>query len=173
MARSSDRDSLLALLTPVVAGTGLDLEDVVVTPAGKRRLLRVVVDQDGGVELDAVAAAATAVSRTLDESDAMGATPYVLEVTSPGVERPLTEPRHWRRARTRLVTVTLDDGATLQGRVAEVDDDAVTIDVDGTAHRLDWAMAPSGRVQVEFNRPAATPDESAADESAPAYDEEG
>ena len=71
MGRSSDRESLLALLAPVVAGTGLDLEDVVVTPAGKRRLVRVVVDQDGGVELDAVAAAASAVSQTLDESDAM------------------------------------------------------------------------------------------------------
>ena len=169
MARSSERESLLALLGPVVAGTGLDLEDVVVTPAGKRRLVRVVVDQDGGVELDAVAAAASAVSQTLDESDAMGATPYVLEVSSPGVERPLTEPRHWRRALTRLVKVTLADGRALQGRVAGVDDDAVTIDVDGTAHRLVWAAAPSGRVQVEFNRPAAA----APDGSAPAYDEEG
>ncbi len=169
MARSSDRESLLALLGPVVAGTGLDLEDVLVTPAGKRRLVRVVVDQDGGVELDAVAAAASAVSQTLDESDAMGATPYVLEVSSPGVERPLTEPRHWRRALTRLVKVTLADGSALQGRVAAIDDDAVTVDVDGTTHRLAWAAGPSGRVQVEFNRPAsANPDE-----STPAYDEEG
>jgi len=169
MGRSSDRESLLALLAPVVAGTGLDLEDVVVTPAGKRRLVRVVVDQDGGVELDAVAAAASAVSQTLDESDAMGATPYVLEVTSPGVERPLTEPRHWRRALTRLVKVTVTDGGTLQGRVVAVDDDAVTLDVDGTIHRLEWTSATSGRVQVEFNRPGAA---AAPDAGTPAYDEE-
>lgn len=169
MGRSSDRESLLALLAPVVAGIGLDLEDVVVTPAGKRRLVRVVVDQDGGVELDAVAAAASAVSQTLDESDAMGATPYVLEVTSPGVERPLTEPRHWRRALTRLVTVTATGGGTLQGRVVAVDDDAVTLDVDGTIHRLEWTSATSGRVQVEFNRPGAA---AAADAGTPPNDEE-
>lgn len=171
MSKASDRESLLALLGPVVAGTGLDLEDVVVTPAGKRRLLRVIVDQDGGVELDVVAAAASAVSQTLDDSNAMGATPYVLEVTSPGVERPLTEPRHWRRALTRLVTVALADGGTLQGRVATVDDAAVTLDVDGTSRRFEWATVTSGRVQVEFNRAGAGATPPAA--GAPAYDEEG
>ena len=152
MSRSSDRESLLALLAPVVAGTGLDLEDVVVTPAGKRRLVRVVVDRDGGVELDAVAAAASAVSQTLDESDAMGATPYVLEVTSPGVERPLTEPRHWRRALTRLVTVTLTAGGTLQGRVVAVDDEGIDVQDDKGVTRLAWERVAKGRVQVEFNR---------------------
>lgn len=163
MSRASDRESLLALLGPVVAGSGLDLEDVVVTPAGKRRLLRVVVDQDGGVGLDAVAAVSSAVSQALDDSDAMGGPPYVLEVTSPGVDRPLTEPRHWRRAHARLVKVTLADGATAQGRVSAVDDDSVTLDVDGSPRRIEWAALTSGRVQVEFNRVGAgatsTPDE--------------
>ena len=105
MAKASDRDSLMRLLDPVVTTQGLDLEDVVVTPAGRRRLLRVVVDRDGGLSLDAVAAVSTAVSAALDDSDAMGGAPYVLEVTSPGIDRPLTEPRHWRRNLTRLVTV--------------------------------------------------------------------
>ena len=80
--KASDRDALVGLLGPVVSDSGLDLEDVVVTPAGKRRLVRVVVDQDGGVGLDTVAQVSTAVSAALDESDAMGASPYVLEVTS-------------------------------------------------------------------------------------------
>lgn len=153
MAKGSDRESLLALLTPVVEAEGLDLEDVVVTPAGKRRQLRVVVDRDGGVELDLVAAVSTAVSAALDVSDAMGGSPYVLEVTSPGVDRPLTEPRHWRRAADRLVAATLSDGRSLQGRVTGADDDGVTLDVDGTPTRLTWPEVVSGRVQVEFNRP--------------------
>jgi len=154
MARPADRDSLLRLLGPVAADRGLDLEDVVVTPAGRRRMLRVIVDRDGGLGLDTVADVSTAVSRTLDETDAMGGTPYVLEVTSPGVDRPLTEPRHWRRALTRLVKVTRSDGSTTEGRLTTADDDAVTLDVDGTPTRLELATVRSGRVQVEFNRPA-------------------
>ena len=152
MARASDRETLLVLLAPVVADHGLDLEDVTVTPAGKRRMLRVVVDRDGGVGLDTVAEVSTAVSATLDGSEAMGGAPYVLEVTSPGVDRPLTEARHWRRARGRLVTATLADGSTVAGRVAEADDDAVTLDADGTPTRLPLSGVTSGRVQVEFKR---------------------
>jgi ribosome maturation factor RimP len=152
VARASDRDALLGLLGPVVSRQGLDLEDVVVTPAGKRRLLRVVVDQDGGVGLDTVAEVSTAVAAALDDSDAMGGAPYVLEVTSPGVDRPLTQPRHWRRARTRLVKATLGDGSTVAGRVSAVDGDAVTLDVDGTPTRLPLSEVTSARVQVEFKR---------------------
>ena len=155
MARPADRDSLLALLGPVVAERGLDLEDVVVTPAGRRRLLRVVVDRDGGLELDAVAEVSTEVSRVLDESDVMGATPYVLEVTSPGVDRPLTERRHWRRNLRRLVTVTTAEATSLDGRLVEVDDDGIGVEVDGVAGdvtRLAWDRVDKGRVRVEFNR---------------------
>jgi len=150
MARASDRDSLLHLLEPVVAAHGFDLEDVVVTPAGKRRMLRVVVDQDGGVDLDDVAAVSTAVSSALDERDAMGGTPYVLEVTSPGVERPLTQPRHWRRAVDRLVAVGIAGVGDRTGRVVAVDDDGVDLDVAGTPVRVPWADLGRGRVQVEF-----------------------
>lgn len=152
MGRSSDREALLTLLRPVVTTYGLDLEDVVVTPAGKRRLLRVVVDRDGGVELDGVAQLSTAVSAALDDNDAMGGSPYVLEVTSPGVDRPLTEPRHWRRARTRLVTATLADGGSVAGRVVDADEEGVTLDVAGAPQRLAWPQVTAGRVQVEFNR---------------------
>ena len=159
MAKGSDRESLLALLAPVVEAEGLDLEDVVVTPAGKRRLLRVVVDRDGGVGLDLVAQVSTGVSAALDGSDAMGGSPYVLEVTSPGVDRPLTEPRHWRRAAGRLVDATLTGGGSLQGRVTGADDDGVTLDVDGTNTRLAWPEVLRGRVQVEFNRAAERNDQ--------------
>ena len=155
MGKASDRDSLVRLLEPVVADQGLDLEDVVVTPAGKRRLLRVVVDRDGGVGLDTVAGVSTAVSAALDESDAMGGAPYVLEVTSPGVDRPLTAPRHWRRSLTRLVKVATAEGTTLEGRLVEVDDDGIGVESDGVLTRLAWSRVSSGRVQSEFNRPSA------------------
>lgn len=157
--RASDRDSLVRLLSPVVEAQGLDLEDVVVTPAGRRRLLRVVVDRDGGVGLDTVAEVSTAVSATLDGSDVMGGSPYVLEVTSPGVDRPLTERRHWRRALTRLVTVGTAEATSLRGRLVAVDDDGIGVEDEGALTRLGWDRVRTGRVQVEFAR---TSDDSAA-----------
>ena len=156
MGKASDRDSLVRLLSPVVEAQGLDLEDVVVTQAGKRRQLRVVVDQDGGISLDTVAAVSTAVAAQLDDSDAMGGSPYVLEVTSPGVDRPLTAPRHWRRNRTRLVKVATAEATALEGRLVEVDDDGIGVESDGVVTRLAWDRVASGRVQVEFNRRSTT-----------------
>jgi ribosome maturation factor RimP len=156
MGKASDRDSLVRLLAPVVEAQGLDLEDVVVTQAGKRRQLRVVVDRDGGISLDTVAAVSTAVAAQLDDSDALGGSPYVLEVTSPGVDRPLTAPRHWRRNRTRLVKVATAEATALEGRLVEVDDDGIGVESDGVVTRLAWDRVASGRVQVEFNRPSKT-----------------
>ncbi len=157
MPRGARTDDLRPLLEPVVAAAGLDLEDLVVTPAGRRRVVRVVVDQDGGVSLDAVAAVSQALSDALDapEADrALGGAPYVLEVSSPGVDRPLTAPSHWRRARGRLVLAELDGGAgELTGRVVRADDDGVVLDVAGAQRRLAWAELRRGRVQVEFSRP--------------------
>src|SRR5437868_3618110 len=100
---ASSRDHLMKLLGPVVGAEGLDLEDITIMKAGKRRLVRVIVDRDGGVTLNDVADVSRAVSETLDADSEMGESPYTLEVSSPGVDRPLTEPRHWRRAAKRLV----------------------------------------------------------------------
>jgi ribosome maturation factor RimP len=152
MSRTSDRDSLLRALEPVVSAHGYDLEDAVVTPAGKRRMLRVIVDKDGGVDLDDVAKVSSAISGTLDQTNAMGGTPYVLEVTSPGVDRPLTQPRHWRRATARLVAVGVAGVGQRTGRVVAADDDGVDLDIDGTSTRVPWADLGPGHVQVEFNR---------------------
>ncbi len=153
MGKASSKEGLRALLAPVVAAAGLDLEDLDVTPAGRRRVLRVVIDRDGGVDLDHVADASRVVSEALDASDAMGATPYVLEVTSPGVDRPLVEQRHWRRATGRLVRAVLTDGGDLTGRVSSADEDGVVLDVDGRANHLPWERLRRGVVQVEFSRP--------------------
>ena len=150
------REHLMTVLGPVVAATGHDLEDVSVSAAGRRSLVRVTVDADGGVDLDAVADVSRAISEALDGNDDAFAGPYVLEVSSPGVDRPLTEPRHWRRAVGRLVLVSAA-GATLTGRVLAADDDGVDFDVDGTERHVAFAELGSGKVQVEFNRagPAA------------------
>ena len=125
---------------------------VTVTSAGKRSLVRVVVDADGGVDLDAVADVSRAVSDALDGGDAF-AGPFVLEVSSPGVDRPLTEPRHWRRAVGRLVAVPVGE-QTLTGRVVEAGDTGVVLDVDGARHAVGWAELGAGKVQIEFNRTA-------------------
>jgi ribosome maturation factor RimP len=152
MGADARRDRLIKLLAPVAAAEGLDLEDITITPAGRRRLLRVVVDGDGGVSLDQVADVSQAVSQTLDASDVMGGNPYVLEVTSPGVDRPLTEPRHWRRATGRLVRADLIDGGSVEGRVLVTDDSGVELDTAGASRRLGWDQLGKGRVQVEFRR---------------------
>ncbi|GLW62725.1 hypothetical protein Arub01_09690 [Actinomadura rubrobrunea] len=132
MSRPS-REQVVAEVTrlvgPAVADAGFDLEEVDVRPAGRRRLVRLVVDADGGVSLDDVAELSRRASDLLDETDVMGTAPYVLEVTSPGVDRPLTEPRHWRRAAGRLVVAPLTSGGRIEGRVVSADDEAVVIDV--------------------------------------------
>ena len=122
------------------------------TPAGRRRLLRVAVDRDGGVTLDDIAEATKAVSRVLDGSDVMGERPYTLEVTSPGTDRPLTHPRHWRRNQGRLVKATLGDGRTLTGRVTASDDTRALLDVDGTSEEVEYDDVKKAKVQLEFNR---------------------
>lgn len=148
------REHLVELLTPVIAATGHDLEDVTVTSAGRRSLVRITVDADEGVDLDAIAEVSRAVSESLDsdtEGGAAFAGPYVLEVSSPGVDRPLIERRHWRRARGRLVQVPIGD-KTVTGRVVDTDDAGVTLEIDGASLTVAWAELGRGKVQVEFNR---------------------
>lgn len=154
--RRAPIDKLTGLLRPVVAESGFDLEEINVTPAGRRRLVRVVVDGDQGVSLDDIAVVSRAVSDALDRTELMGAAPYVLEVTSPGVDRPLTEPRHWRRAAGRLVRVTAGPEEEIEGRVITADDETVLFDIDGRERRLELAALGRGRVQVEFHRPGGT-----------------
>jgi ribosome maturation factor RimP len=140
-----------ALRVPLSA-LDLDLEAVEVTPAGKKRVLRVAVDKDGGVTLDDIAEAARAVSREMDGDELMGDHAYTLEVTSRGVDRPLTQPRHWRRNRDRLVSVALRDGTQLSGRISDTDETFATLDVSGQPRRVSYEEVVKAQVQVEFNR---------------------
>lgn len=146
------RERIEAALVGPLSVLGLDVEAVELTPAGKRRILRVAVDKDGGVTLDDVAEATREVSNVLDTSDVMGEQPYTLEVTSRGVDRPLTLPRHWRRNADRLVKATLADGTEITGRIIATDEESATLDVDGTSRELAFADVAKARVQIEFNR---------------------
>jgi len=164
-------DALHELLEPVVTAAGADLESVRIARAGSRRVLRVVVDAEDGVDMDAIARVSRAVAAEVDGRDAMGPGGYTLEVSSPGVDRPLTEERHWRRARGRLVRVNVKDfgprtadapapsangegstveGRTVEGRVVAATPAAVTLDIDGTKHEISYADLGPGQVQVEF-----------------------
>ncbi|MEV4464610.1 ribosome maturation factor RimP [Micromonospora echinofusca] len=160
------RARLRDVIEPVVTAAGYDLEELSVSRAGRRHVVRVIVDADGGIRLDAVAEVSRAVSAALDAAEEAGgdivAGEYQLEVSSPGVDRPLTLPRHWRRNVGRLVKVTAR-GAGAQaeqatgdrqvtGRVVEADDERVVLETD--AGRATWTYAElgPGRVQVEFHR---------------------
>lgn len=148
------KERLETVIGPAVTAAGCDLEDVAVSPAGRRKVVRVVVDADGGVSLDDVADVSRAVSEVLDAHDTelFGASPYVLEVSSPGVDRPLTQPRHWRRAVGRLVEVPID-GRTVRARVAGADEAGVDLaDDEGRRSRHGFPELGRGRVQVEFSK---------------------
>ena len=151
------RDRIEQELATPLGALGLDVEAVELTAAGKRSVLRIAVDGDNGVTLDDIAGATRKVSEVLDASDVMGEQSYTLEVTSRGVDRPMTLPRHWRRNASRLVKVTTTDGETISGRILESDDDAVTIDVDGTQREVGYADVAKALVQVEFNRKTPLP----------------
>lgn len=149
---ASQTKRLHALAEEVAAAQHCDLEEVSVQRAGKRRVVRVVVDHAGGLTLDLVADISRELSRRLDDSDVLGEGAYVLEVTSPGVNRPLTTPRHWERAVGRLVEAVLTDGEKLVGRVEQGGATSVWLDVDGHTREIALDRVRRATVQVEFTR---------------------
>ncbi|MBA3488902.1 MAG: ribosome maturation factor RimP [Longispora sp.] len=139
------------IVAPAVTGAGFDLEDLTVNRVGRRLLIRITVDGDNGVSLDEVAAISRRIAEELDAVDGqLGPEPYTLEVSSPGVDRPLTEERHWRRATGRLVKSTAGTG-----RVIAVTGGVVTLEIDGQQREMPVEELGSGKIQVEFNRPGA------------------
>ena len=141
-----------AIAEPVVVAAGLDLEDISIEKVGRREKVSVIVDTDGGVSLDAIAEVSSALSAALDEAGDVASSSYVLEVSSPGVDRPLTLPRHWRRNIGRLVAIDLEDGSSITGRITGSDDSTVTLDVNGEAQQLALGQVQRAIVQVEFSR---------------------
>src|SRR5487761_303956 len=168
-------ERLAGVLEPVISAAGLELESVRVVRAGRRSLLRDVVDSDQGVSLDDIAEVSRAAAAEIDASDVMGSGPYTLEVSSPGVDRPLTEPRHWRRASGRLVRVSVagghgengrlesapsssltpqaDHSRTVEGRIIKAGPAGVTLETDGELREFGYAELGPGLVQLEFGKP--------------------
>ncbi|WP_374985575.1 ribosome maturation factor RimP [Streptomyces fradiae] len=155
---TTQSERLRGLLEPLVTDRQLDLEEIEVSRAGRRTVLRVVIDSDDGVELDAVADVSRAISQKLDETDAMGEGEYLLEVSSPGADRPLTEHRHFVRATGRLVKFRLHEGGDLVARVLGVDGEGLDVEVPGvkgrkaTTRRVEFPEIAKARVEIEFNR---------------------
>ena len=143
---------LATLVDECVSALGFDLEAIELTPAGNKRVLRIALDRDGGVGIDHITEATRALSEELDASDVMGSQPYTLEVTSRGVDRPLTEPRHWRRNAGRLVRLRLADDSSIDGRIGDSDDEGVVIEGRTTSQRLTYDQISTALVQTELNR---------------------
>jgi ribosome maturation factor RimP len=152
MPMADTRDRLAEELSGPIGDLGLDLEAVDLSSAGRRRVLRVAIDKDGGVTMDDIADATTEISRVLDDTNLMGEQPFTLEVSSPGVERPLTLPRHWRRNTGRLVTVTFSEGDPLTGRITGTDDDGALLEVEGAERRVEYAEVRKAKIQIEFKK---------------------
>ncbi|MGH3947653.1 MAG: ribosome maturation factor RimP [Pseudonocardiaceae bacterium] len=143
------------VVAEAVSGVGFELDALEVQQAGRRKLVKVVVDSDDGVDLDEVASASRAVSAALDAHDHVLAGAYTLEVTSPGLGRPLTKRRHWRRARYRLVRVTPDEGSDFVGRVGHAGDASVRVLVDGRIRDVRYARVAKASIEIEFRQPPA------------------
>lgn len=169
---SGAEQALMDVLRPVLAGDGLVVEEVRLLAGGQRRVVKVLVDRDpyaeeqppdvpiAGLSLDEVADVSRTVGDRLDrldpEDDPLDGRPYTLEVSSPGVDRPLTLPRHFRRNVGRLVDLQTADGAGLRGRILAATPDAVVVRTDRGDRELGWADVRSAAVQVEFRRPAGS-----------------
>src|SRR6476661_9537235 len=165
-AHNLEAERLYALLEPAVLANRLYLEDVSIHVAGANRVVHVVVDlpqeETGGVSLDVIAEISKTLSDILDTDPSTDSRPYDLEVSSPGVGRPLSEPRHWHRARGRMVSVKVIQGENVTGRIQSVDESGVTIVPEiavkkgmkpkqGDPVKLPFDKIRSGKVEIEFS----------------------
>jgi len=145
--------NLTELLNPAVTRAGFILEDVTVTPVGKRRLVSIVVDcENRNPSLDEVTVVSKEVSSILDSYSLMGDMPFTLEVTTPGVDRPLTELRHWRKNVGRLVKITPVTGEKYVARIIAINPRDVVLESQGKEINVPFADITRAQIEVEFNR---------------------
>lgn len=142
------KDQIFELVDPLVNNAGLVLEEVQVQTPGKHRFVTIIVDSETGLNLDQVTDVSRLIGEALDGANFMGETPYTLEVTSPGVDRPLTAPRHWRKNIDRLVKVTKSDGEVFKARILSADDSQAVLD-NGA---IEYGDIKRAIIEVEFNR---------------------
>ncbi len=145
--------NLTELLNPVVSRAGFVLEEVTVTPVGKRRLVSVVIDRENSnPSLDEVTVVSKEISVILDTYSQMGEMPFTLEVTTPGVDRPLTLPRHWKKNIGRLVKITPKQGDKFIGRISEFSENQVKLELEKELLTVDLVDVSRAQIEVEFNR---------------------
>ena len=152
------KERVVALLSDLIHTKGFDLEDVTVVAAGKHSAVKIMVDREQGIDLDSLPALSRDISDVFDAVDDFGEAPYTLEVTTPGIDRPLTEPRHWRRARGRMVRIQLAD-EKFEARVGPLDGETVTLVTRPkgilSTRQVALSTVVKAVVQVEFSRPKA------------------
>jgi len=144
----SNKEQVLAVITPAIESLGFYIEDITITSAGKRSMLTVIVDGDTHLSLDQVTVATKAISEIVENLPTLGNNPFTLEVTSPGLDRPLTKPRHWRKNQDRLIKIVLTDGKEVNGRIKDSTETSVTVD-DQTINFTDIKRAT---LEVEFKK---------------------
>jgi ribosome maturation factor RimP len=149
-------NSITELISPALTEAGFILEEVTIVSPGNHRIVTCIVDGQTPLSLDQVTVASRAISELLDDAPIMGQTPFTLEVSSPGVDRPLTQPRHWTKNLTRIVRTVLHDGTEVQGRLTEFDEVSATLieNIKGRlkTHTVAFADIKRANVEVEFNR---------------------
>jgi ribosome maturation factor RimP len=150
------KDQISELVTPAVSDLGFYLEDVHVATPGSHRIVTCIVDGDASLNLDQVTSVSRVISELLDEAAFMGETPFTLEVTSPGVDRPLTQPRHFAKNVDRLLKIIKLDGSEVTGRIlSNTDKDvtlAVTVKKETIEQTVSLADIKRAVVEIEFNR---------------------
>jgi ribosome maturation factor RimP len=144
----SNKEQVLAVITPAIESLGFYVEDITITSAGKRSMLTVIVDGDTHLSLDQVTVATKAISEIVENLPTLGNNPFTLEVTSPGLDRPLTKPRHWRKNQDRLIKIVLTDGKEIKGRIKDSTENAVTVD----EQTINFADIKRATLEVEFKK---------------------
>ena len=144
----SNKEQVLAVITPAIESLGFYIEDITISSAGKRSMLTVIVDGDTHLSLDQVTVATKAISEIVENLPTLGNNPFTLEVTSPGLDRPLTKPRHWRKNQDRLIKIVLTDGKEINGRIKDSTETSVTVD----DQVINFADIKRATLEVEFKK---------------------
>ena len=144
----SNKEQVLAVITPAIESLGFYIEDINISSAGKRSMLTVIVDGDTHLSLDQVTVATKAISEIVENLPTLGNNPFTLEVTSPGLDRPLTKPRHWRKNKDRLIKIVLTDGKEGSGRIKDSNEASATID----EQVFNFADIKRATLEVEFKQ---------------------
>ncbi len=150
------KDQISELITPALAQAGYFLEDVNLVTPGQHRIVTVIVDGESALNLDQVTVATKLISSLLDEATFMGETPFTLEVTSPGIDRPLTLARHYAKNVDRLLKVVKNDGDVVTGRISSSNESEVVLTVaekkESKEVLIKYSDIKRATVEIEFNR---------------------